>query len=54
MYGWICPWCGGHLDPGERCDCEAYAEQVEPKKTEPVQIVLTVKKDQKKKTALPV
>ena len=52
MYGWICPRCGGHLDPGERCDCDAQAEQ--PKKMEPVQIVITAKKDQKKKTALPV
>lgn len=21
MYGKICPECGAHLDPGERCDC---------------------------------
>lgn len=21
MYGYICPNCGAHLDPGERCDC---------------------------------
>ena len=21
MYGWICPDCGCHLDPGEKCDC---------------------------------
>lgn len=21
MYGYICPDCGCHLDPGERCDC---------------------------------
>lgn len=19
---WICPKCGAHLDPGEKCDCE--------------------------------
>lgn len=22
MYFNICPRCGAHLDPGERCDCE--------------------------------
>ena len=22
MYFTICPRCGAHLDPGERCDCE--------------------------------
>lgn len=53
MYGWICPWCGGHLDPGERCDCREYAELQEEKK-EPVKIIVTMKKEQKKKTALPV
>ncbi len=21
-YGSICPECGAHLDPGERCDCQ--------------------------------
>ena len=21
MYGYICPDCGAHLDPGEICDC---------------------------------
>jgi hypothetical protein len=21
MYGYICPYCGDHLDPGEKCDC---------------------------------
>lgn len=21
MYGYICPDCGAHLDPGEKCDC---------------------------------
>ena len=21
MYGYICPFCGDHLDPGERCEC---------------------------------
>ena len=21
MYEYICPVCGAHLDPGERCDC---------------------------------
>ena len=53
MYGWICPWCGGHLDPGEQCDCEEYAERKEERK-EPVQIIVTMEKRPKKKTALPV
>lgn len=22
MYYTICPYCGAHLDPGERCDCQ--------------------------------
>ncbi|KMZ52367.1 hypothetical protein HMPREF0980_03570 [Dorea sp. D27] len=22
MYYNECPYCGAHLDPGERCDCE--------------------------------
>lgn len=22
MYDYICRICGGHLDPGEKCDCE--------------------------------
>ena len=22
MYQYICSKCGGHLDPGEKCDCE--------------------------------
>ena len=21
MYGYICPYCGDHLDPGEKCEC---------------------------------
>lgn len=21
MYGYICIYCGDHLDPGEKCDC---------------------------------
>lgn len=26
MYGYICPRCGAHLDPGEPCDCEQEKE----------------------------
>ncbi len=22
----ICPYCGSHLDPGERCDCQDKGE----------------------------
>lgn len=27
MYGYICPECGAHLDPGEHCDCQKEEEQ---------------------------
>lgn len=36
----ICPICGAHLDPGEKCDCveekaaKAYKEQQEQQKPE--------------------
>lgn len=26
MYGYICPDCGRHLDPGEKCDCREERE----------------------------
>lgn len=26
-----CEWCGGHLDHGERCDCQKHAEEKEKK-----------------------
>lgn len=29
MYGYICPDCGCHLDPGERCDCREEREERE-------------------------
>lgn len=28
MYYKICPHCGVHLDPGERCDCQGIREPV--------------------------
>lgn len=27
MYGYICPDCGCHLDPGEKCDCREEREK---------------------------
>lgn len=27
MYGYICPYCGDHLDPGERCECRDEKEK---------------------------
>ncbi len=27
MYGYICPYCGDHLDPGERCECRVKEEE---------------------------
>ena len=29
-YYHICPQCGAHLDPGERCDCEDGKEKRPP------------------------
>lgn len=30
MYGYICPGCGDHLDPGEKCEeCEAKRKEKE-------------------------
>ena len=26
MYGYICPDCGDHLDPGDRCGCDLYMD----------------------------
>lgn len=26
MYGYICPYRGDHLDPGERCECQEEAQ----------------------------
>ena len=23
----VCPYCGAHLDPGERCDCKEQQEK---------------------------
>lgn len=28
MYYTICPYCGAHLDPGERCDCQNAAAAI--------------------------
>lgn len=27
-YGKICPLCGAHLDPGEKCDCTEDLDRV--------------------------
>lgn len=27
MYGYICPHCGDHLDPGEQCECRREKEE---------------------------
>ena len=31
MYGYICPGCGAHLDPGEHCDCDAERKETNRK-----------------------
>lgn len=33
MYGYICPDCGCHLDPGEKCDCRGEREREREKVT---------------------
>lgn len=30
MYYKICPHCGAHLDPGERCDCQDKKREAAP------------------------
>lgn len=30
MYYHICPHCGCHLDPGERCDCAKAKKEAPP------------------------
>ena len=54
----ICPYCGAHLDYGERCDCqEAHKTQRESEKTAPftgvpVQMVIFTDRTEKaRKTA---
>lgn len=29
----ICPHCGSHLDPGERCDCQDKGQEKEQQET---------------------
>lgn len=42
----VCPYCGAHLDPGERCTCrEERAAAIVPDKLETVKI-RGVKKEQ--------
>ncbi len=30
MYYHVCPSCGSHLDPGERCDCTNIKKETNP------------------------
>lgn len=34
MYYTICPHCGAHLDPGERCDCQDQPENEDQERKE--------------------
>ena len=29
-YYWTCPYCGAHLDPGEKCDCTDNEKEENP------------------------
>lgn len=29
MYFYICEHCGANLDPGEKCDCQEYLEELD-------------------------
>lgn len=29
QYYRVCPYCGAHLDPGEKCDCEREVQKHE-------------------------
>lgn len=40
MYGYICPFCGCHLDPQEKCDCR---EEKELKKEKLIHISNMIK-----------
>ena len=33
MYFKVCPRCGAHLDPGERCDCRETEKEAAPAAT---------------------
>ena len=50
MYGYICPDCGAHLDPGEKCDCQEKKVAIEKKETKP--IVFVIGKDGQLKIAV--
>lgn len=41
----VCPYCGAHLDPGERCTCREERAAIVPDKLEAVKI-RGVKKEQ--------
>ena len=56
-----CPYCGAHLDPGERCDCQSAAPgghqygnqtgaKVYPNRPSLPEIVFSRSKQQKEKT----
>ena len=34
MQYYECPYCGAHLDPGEKCDCEEEREMIESREEE--------------------
>ena len=34
MFYRVCPDCGAHLDPGERCDCQRDGANASPDKVE--------------------
>ena len=47
-YGYICPDCGCHLDPGEKCDCREERELEREKETKLVKMLKVEKSGQMK------
>ncbi len=48
MYGYICPDCGCHLDPGEKCACREERELEREKETKLLKMLKVEKSGQMK------
>lgn len=45
MYYNVCPACGAHLDPGERCDCKTDKEKVVRMDPQKIKVALVPEKN---------